>query len=452
MARPSKRHALGIWMNGLPVGNWCVSGYGVHSLVYEDSWRESLHGRPISLSLPLEENHHGPKVESFFDNLLPDNKLIRTRLQQKYSASTASAFDLLAEIGWDCAGALQLLPEGMTPPPPGILGVPLSDSEISSLLDHVLLAGRHQEDDDFRISVAGAQEKTALLFWEGKWQRPLGSTPTTHLLKLPIGRHNDLQLDLSTSVDNESICSRLLAAYGLPVAPCEPATFGKHRVLVVKRFDREPSSDGKTLLRLPQEDLCQTVGLPSSSKYEEHGGPGIEAVMRFLMGSRHYAKDRANFFEAQILFWMLAAIDGHAKNFSIALAPEGRFYLRPLYDILSAHPHLHVGNVQGVGGTSLEPKKIKMAMAWSGKNRHYHWSEIEPRHFVQTGQRCGLSPEMVTSMLDRLVSQTPIAIEKVQAECGGVTDAEILERICNGLKTSAEKISRALSVTGSRSI
>lgn len=431
-------------MNGLQVGHWSISGSGLHALDYDESWRASPHGRPISLSLPLEENHRGPKVENFFDNLLPDNRQIRTRLQQKYAVSTSGAFDLLAEIGRDCAGALQLMPEGMTPPLSGIQGVPLKDSEISTLLDHVLVAGRHQEDDEFRISVAGAQEKTALLFWDGKWQRPLGATPTTHLLKLPIGRHSDLQLDLSTSVDNEWICSRFLTAYGLPVAPCEPTRFGNHRVLVVKRFDRELSSDGKTLLRLPQEDLCQAFGLPSSSKYEEHGGPGIEAAMRLLLGSRNYANDRLTFFQAQILFWMLAAIDGHAKNFSIALAPEGRFYMRPLYDILSAHPHMHLGKTLGIGGTSLEPKKIKMAMAWTGKNRHYRWSEIEPRHFIQTGQRCGLPPDVVAEMLDRIVSHTPAVIEKVHAECRGVADTEILTRIIEGVEAAVRKFDRLL--------
>ena len=83
-------------------------------------------------------------------------------------------------------------------------------------------------------------------------------------------------------------------------------------------------------------------------------------------------------------------------------------------------------------------------MAWMGKNRHYRWSEIEPRHFVQTGQRCGLPRETVLEMLGRLVTQTPAAIDKVRAECSGIADMEVLERILNGLEASAEKIGRAL--------
>lgn len=34
------------------------------------------------------------------------------------------------------------------------------------------------EEDVFRISIAGAQEKTALLRHEGVWSRPLGLAPT----------------------------------------------------------------------------------------------------------------------------------------------------------------------------------------------------------------------------------------------------------------------------------
>jgi serine/threonine-protein kinase HipA len=41
------------------------------------------------------------------------------------------------------------------------------------------LAGAGMDPEDLRISLAGAQEKTALLWHNGGWMRPLGSTPTT---------------------------------------------------------------------------------------------------------------------------------------------------------------------------------------------------------------------------------------------------------------------------------
>lgn len=444
MARPSKRQTLDLWANGMLVGHWSISGQGVHSLAYANEWRHSPYGRPISLSLPIEDDHRGPVVEAYFDNLLPDNAAIRTRLQQKFSAASDHAFDLLTELGRDCVGALQLMPAGEDPPAvKDITGVPLSDPQIEHLLDNVIVSGRHTEDDDFRISVAGAQEKTALLWRDGGWWKPTGATPTTHLLKLPIGKHSDLQLDLSTSVDNEWICSRVLHAYGMSVADARPAAFGHHRVLVVTRFDRQIDASNRWYIRIPQEDLCQAFGLPSSAKYEENGGPGILKSMQLLLGSGNFDTDRRSFFRAQILFWLLAAIDGHAKNFSIQIAAQGRFTLQPIYDVLSAHPYLRQGQQTGIGKSSLEAKKIRMAMAWSGANRHYRWAEIEPRHFIETGRRCGLSPSIVHTMLAEIVAQTPHVCDTVAAECEDA-DTAVRNRILDGVTQAAEKIARAI--------
>jgi len=104
--------------------------------------------------------------------------------------------------------------------------------------------GAPQElDDDFRISLAGAQEKDAFLWWDGKWHKPRGATPTTHIFKLPIGMVGGRKADFSTSVDNEWLCLRLFKEYGLSAANAEIATFGSQRVLVVERFDRALSAN-----------------------------------------------------------------------------------------------------------------------------------------------------------------------------------------------------------------
>jgi serine/threonine-protein kinase HipA len=57
-----------------------------------------------------------------------------------------------------------------------------------------------------------------------------------------------------------------------------------------------------------------------------------------LKGSDTPEADQKTLFKAQIIFWMLGATDGHAKNFSIRLAPGGRFRLTPLYGIISTQP------------------------------------------------------------------------------------------------------------------
>jgi serine/threonine-protein kinase HipA len=149
-----------------------------------------------------------------------------------------------------------------------ITAEPLSTGGVAGLIRRSLAQPETVEnatEDTFRISLAGVQEKTALLFRDGTWYRPTHATPTTHILKLPMG--GNLQgIDLSTSVENEWLCSQIVRAYGIPVATCRIETFSEFKVLVVDRFDRRLASDGKWFLRLPQEDICQATGTPPGLK------------------------------------------------------------------------------------------------------------------------------------------------------------------------------------------
>lgn len=102
------------------------------------------------------------------------------------------------------------------------------------------------------------------------------------------------------------------------------------------------------------------------------GGPGIPEISSLLLGSRSAESDRRNFFKTQVLYWMLCATDGHAKNFSLFIEKYGRFLLTPLYDILSAY------TILGEGKSQLATGKAKMAMAVTNKDRHCKWAEIRP--------------------------------------------------------------------------
>ncbi len=102
-----------------------------------------------------------------------------------------------------------------------------------------------------------AAQQTALLYHKGKWQKPHGTTPTTHILKTQIGTLQN-GIDLSNSVESEYYCPKLMAAFGLPSARAEIAVFGRTTALVVERFERKWTDEGR-LLRLPQEDFCQAL-------------------------------------------------------------------------------------------------------------------------------------------------------------------------------------------------
>jgi len=440
MGRARKSRALSVWMNGELVGEWRRAAAGGQEFQYAAAWLTAAAARPVSLSLPLHRQPYRRGVAEFFDNLLPDSRAIRERIQRRFGASSTSAFDLLQEIGRDCVGALQLLPEDHPPVNVRqITGERLTQGAVAKILAGSLnpAFGRGEpEDNVFRLSLAGTQEKTALLWHKGVWHRPTGPTPTTHILKLPIGG-NPQGIDLSTSVENEWLCAQVAEGFGIPVAPCSMEKFGEQPALVVERFDRRLSADGKWFMRLPQEDFCQATATSSALKYESDGGPGIERVMELLLGSEKAAADRRDFMRTQLVFWLLAAIDGHAKNFSIFLLPGGAYRLTPRYDILSAHPML------GHGRGRLSPHKIRMAMAVRGKNRHCRWKEIVAHHWLETAKRCGFS--QMRAVMEEVIGQTSKVVEQTAARLPRKFPAQIAESVMSGTAAAARRLGEQLA-------
>ncbi|MFM0066022.1 type II toxin-antitoxin system HipA family toxin [Paraburkholderia aspalathi] len=440
MGRQTHSRALSVWANGERVGVWRLPTRGPMEFAYDPAWVASPAGRPLSLSLPFAPSNvanKGHRVLNYFDNLLPDSEAIRKRIAQRYQTDTLDPFDLLQAIGRDCVGAVQLLAEDDAPAGvERIEGTPLSDSEIETMLARTVSTpalGAADETDDFRISLAGAQEKTALLWHDGKWQRPHGATPTTHIFKLPLGLVGNKLADLSTSVENEWLCLRILRAYGLPVANTEIMTFGKQRVLSVERFDRQLHSSGQWLLRLPQEDFCQVYGVPSHRKYENEGGPGMLDLARILQQSVSAQQDIETLLASQILFWMLAAPDGHAKNFSIRLLAGGQYRLTPLYDVMSIWP------VEGNGPNQWSWFKARLAMGMWSRSKHDAFRDVQRRHFNTMALRCSYGAN-AEPLIQRLIEQTPEVIARVSAELPERFPGKVAERIFKGLKNSAAKL------------
>lgn len=445
MGRRSHSQTLTLWANGEYVGRWTTTPRGDMELKYDAQWLNSPRGRPISVSLPFNfdnEPLRGENVAHYFEGLLPDSVAIRKRVATRFKTGSTDAFDLLAAIGRDCVGALQLLPEGEVPPSVQRVEGILTDDE--SIERHLLEAvtpdrfgGAVDPDDDFRISLAGAQEKDAFLWWDGQWMKPRGATPTTHIFKLPLGLVGGRQADFSTSVDNEWLCLRILKAYGLPTAEARIATFGKQRVLIVKRFDRLVSADGTQLFRLIQEDFCQATGTSPIIKYESEGGPGLRQLFALLQQSVNAERDTRTLMAAQILFWMLRAPDGHAKNFSIQLQAGSaiRFLLAPMYDVMSAYP------VIGDGPNHWDAQQLRLAMALLGKNRHYQMHSILRRHFNSTAKKVGYG-ENAEPLLQELIACTPGVIAEVQAALPQGFSQKVADKVLGGLLHAARALER----------
>lgn len=429
-----KSGKLKVLMNGRLVGHLTSSSKGVLSYKYDSSWLEFDGRRPVSLSLPLStQTYSGSVVENYFDNLLPDSMPIRNRLQARVGAESVSAFDLLARIGRDCVGALQLVPEGEQVDVKKVTAIPFSDSDIEKSLSNYKAQPLGVDiEADFRISVAGAQEKTAFLLIDEKWHKPIGATPTSHIFKLPIGELGQSGLDLSESVENEWLCQQLIRKFGVPIAETRMLSFGEQKVLAVERFDRKWAKDSSWLMRLPQEDICQAMGVPSHLKYESDGGPGMKDIMGLLLGSAKSYDDRAIFLQTQLLFWMLGAIDGHAKNFSIFHLPSGLYILTPMYDVMSIYPL--------VDSKQIAMQKVGLAMAVFGKHKHYKLQNISRRHWLDTAKKCKFPKDEMEIIIEKCCDTVGDCIATTVSELPDNFPAKIAESIFFGLERARDRL------------
>ncbi len=437
---------LNAWMNGEQVGAWTVDR-ATHSFLYDASWLKSPKVRSLSLSLPITASREvrGDAVANYFDNLLPDNDSIRERLSRRFRTKGTDAFSLLMAIGRDCVGAVQLLPEDTAPDGWNRVDCePLSEGKVVDILHAVPTAqgpgsaGSRDDDDLFRISIAGAQEKTAFVKLNGRWCRPRGATPTTHIFKLPLGLvGGSRRVDLSDSVQNEWVCAQIVSELGLPVAPTTMATFGDQTVLVVERFDRQWMEGGSWIARLPQEDLCQSLGVPPKLKYEHDGGPGMAKCLQVLSGSADPKQDTLAFQLTQLAFWLMAATDGHAKNYSIFLQPGDSYVMTPLYDILSMWPYF------GKGTNQFNRKRAGLAMALRSKNTHYAFDTIHTRHWHQLAMKNG--GPAVWDAMQALVEQVGPALAAVERRLPKGFHARSWEAISKGMKGEADRFRAGLA-------
>lgn len=451
---------LHVWMNGQPVGVWATLRTGTPVLRYHEAWSRSAEGRALSLSLPFTADleHRGNAVTNYFDNLLPDSADIRRRIRRRFHARSDGAFDLLTAIGRDCVGAVQLLPAGTEPADwDRVEAEPLKDADVDAILRSVtadLPLGQAGNEDDFRIAIAGAQEKTALLRMGRRWYRPHGATPTTHILKLPLGLVGNMRADMTDSVENEWLCARIMAALGFDMAPTEMATFGDTKALVVTRFDRRwqgvpPGAEAKArfkppegawIARLPQEDFCQALGVAPDRKYQSDGGPSAQDCLGVLAQSESAEADRATFALAQLAFWLLAATDGHAKNFSIAHRRGGRFGLTPLYDVLSAWPIL------GEGANRIAYERTKLAMAVRGqRNQHYRLRDIQARHWRRLADAAGPG---VWAQMTAMARQVDAMLADVEQGLPAGFPERTWGPVAAGLRRHAEHFLRGVEALG----
>ncbi len=411
----SARPVLAVLLEGVLAGHVYKAADRRLVFTYEPAWREQPGAFPLSLSMPLHKAEHGHRATSaFLWGLLPDDPRVIDSWARQHNISRTDVTALLAHVGEDCAGAVQVMPPSRLH---DALGAPtkadqrtsiewLSAAKVGQLLTALRqnpAAGRSTSAQG-QFSLAGAQPKTTLYYDNRKWGVPKGRVPSTHILKPPV-------LALAYVAYNEHACLRLARELGLPAAHSTVQRFGGEIAIVVTRYDRV-REDG-VVTRVHQEDMCQALAIKPTDKYETDGGPTLADVAALL--NRHSSEpqqDLVHFIEASAFNWLIAAPDAHAKNYSILHSTGPVHRLAPLYDVISAIPYPD----QWANGISL-------AMAVGGERRV---DSITGDHWRAVAREVGLPPHALVDRIAELGERMPAALDRVSAHHSKDTDAHAI--------------------------
>lgn len=321
-----------------PIGNLSKDENGALAFAYAPMYLENASAYPLSLSLPLTDApYQDTQSRPFFDNLLQERDGALRQLMDREGLGRDDVAGILFHLGKDCAGALSVLPEGSPPVKvPGDYANDYAKIESDRLNEIVRTLHRRERLPDGTADpspLAGVQSKIAVtVLPDGSYAEPLpgSGAPTTHILKVPDQAH--LQ---DPKLESEALSlSRLLA---FETADAAVMNFGGIDALVITRFDRALSSEGK-VVRVHQEDFAQALGLPASLKYERNGKEGrrfdVSSIARILDATVDPAKEKQQFIAATLFNLMIGNVDAHAKNFALLYEAGGRVRVTPRYDLM----------------------------------------------------------------------------------------------------------------------
>ncbi len=422
---------LFVLLSNRVVGRVIQEDRGKLSFTYDEAWRDIRGSYPLSLSMPLAAlEHRHNEISAYIWGLLPDNERVLDRWAKKFQVSARNPFALIANVGEDCAGAVQFVrPERLDA---------VIDSEGGDIawLEEAEIAARIRqlrEDqsawrlpaDTGQFSLAGAQPKTALLLQNGQWGVPSGRAPTTHILKPPSA-------DFDGHAENEHFCLAVARALGLPVATSTVMRFEDEVVFVVDRYDRQATEGG--VIRIHQEDMCQALGVPPTHKYENEGGPGVAQIVSLLReNSGAPGEDVQVFVDAVALNWLIGGTDAHAKNYSILIGAAGRVRLAPFYDVASILPY-----------KGFDPMRAKLAMKLGGK---YRLRDISARDWEKLADELGLKQNAVSERVLAMAEALPAAADGVRRQMRetGMTHG-IVDRLVDRLSEHAARCARLFAL------
>jgi len=365
-------HGLDVYLQEQKIGRLWLDEKRRFVFQYDAEWIRKRGAVPLSLHLPLAaESYPDDQSRSFFSNLLPEAEIKRI-IAQRLQISESNDFAMLNSIGGECAGAVSLLPSGVTPTvKPGYRE--LNEGELHKIISDLPRRPLMVGVEGMRLSLAGAQNKLPVYMEDDRIFIASGNAPSSHILKPPIR-------DLDDTVGNEAFCMMLAQSMELSV-PLVTIHRGLDRLFIITRYDRSRDKDGR-MVRLHQEDFCQALGYLPDQKYETEGGPSLQQCFSLLHGkSIRPAADRMALLRWTIFNFLIGNADAHAKNLSILFTDQGP-RLAPFYDLIC---------------TKVYPDLTeKQAMRIGGENRP---SWMQRKHWERFGESVGIKTSLVLKML-----------------------------------------------------
>lgn len=392
----ANRAGLQVFLYGKLAGTVCRNQQaGEIQFEYDAGYLKDDGAIALSRRLPLKD---GPSARReagmWLDGLLPEGER-RVRIAAQAGVSRMSTYSMLESIGRECAGAVEIVPQGGKR---NSWKIPVLEEEIEQMIDGLDMAPLGPARHAARLSLAGAQWKFGLVEEPGgEWSWPVGGYPSTHIVKPEPKRFPGL-------VDNEHACMEIARRSGLPAAKTRNERFGKHRVLVVARFDRTPRGE-----RIHQEDFAQALG--TRRKYQAYGGPGLR---------EYFARSGVGGWGLwdQVMFaWLIGDEDKHAKNFSIQYPKEGGERLAPIYDAIC----------------TLVYPELERGMAWKIGNT-YRVDKVTKKGLLVEARKCGLEPEEALGRartLSERMRETSMEMEQEGWNLSPLNDAGMNERLAD---------------------
>ncbi|MDE0134856.1 MAG: HipA domain-containing protein [Acidimicrobiaceae bacterium] len=339
---------LTVRMHGVPAGRILRNRQGRLSFAYDPQYMSEPQSVPLSIALPFGADEYGDnEISTWIASLLPDNQRVLDNWYRLEQIADRSPFGVLSTpIGFDCAGAVQFCTSenehdlDRRKSGTRLLSARELSVEVSRIVADPTMWTAEGVEPYF--SLGGMQSKIALHRDGRRWARPVGDTPTTHILKPRAGTAGEGNLDEQAAMEGsrlaaigEHLCLAAARRLGIDAAESWIEQHGRNVATVVARFDRR--HDGSEWKRLHQEDMCQALGLPSVKKYEKDGGPSASRIGDLIRTcSTDPDGDLLKFADALLYAWLTINRDAHAKNYGLLHLAGGETRLAPVYDLHSS--------------------------------------------------------------------------------------------------------------------